>query len=73
MSRIVLATPSVDLKQRMQQATNGELLSLLGPLPPDPAHVFAQLEESAPPKVVVIDATVEPEAGLELAAGFDAL
>jgi pilus assembly protein CpaE len=72
MSRIVLATASVDLRQRMHQATNGEFLSLFGPLPPDPAHVFAQIEQSTPPKVVVLDASVEPEAGLELAARFDA-
>ena len=72
MSRIVLATASVDLRQRMHQATNGDFLSLFGPLPEDPAHVFAQLEESTPPNVVVLDASVEPEAGLELAARFDA-
>ena len=71
MSRIVLATPSIDLKERVDKATNGAFLSLLGPVPPDPAHVFAQLDHSTPPKIVVLDACVEPEAALELAAQFD--
>jgi pilus assembly protein CpaE len=71
MSRIVLATPSFDLKERVNKATSGGLLSLLGPLPPDPANLFAQLDESTPPHVVVLDASVEPEAALDLAARFD--
>ena len=72
MSRIVLATPSVDLKDRVAKATNGAFLPLLGPLPADPAHVFAHLDHLSPPKVVVLDACVEPEAALQLAARFDA-
>jgi pilus assembly protein CpaE len=72
MSRIVLATASFDLKERVNKATNGGFLSLLGPLPPDPARLFAQLDQSTPPNVVVLDASVEPEAALELAARFDA-
>ena len=73
MNRIVLATSSADLEERVHQAVDGELLSLpLGPLPPDPAHVFAQLDESTAPKVVVLDAGSEPKAALELATLFDA-
>src|SRR5918998_2384188 len=73
MSRIVLATASAELEERVHQATNGALLSLpRGPLPPDPAHVFAHLDQVAPPKVVVLDSGAEPEAALALAARFDA-
>ena len=73
MSSIVLATASADLEERVHKATDGELLSLpLGPLPPDPAHVFAHLQESTAPKVVVLDCGAEPKAALELAASFDA-
>jgi pilus assembly protein CpaE len=73
MSRIVLATASADLEERVHQATDGAFLSLpLGPLPPDPAHVFAHLDQLTPPKVVVLDAGAEPKAALELAARFDA-
>jgi len=70
---VLLVTASADIQERMYEATNGALLSLpLGPPPADPAGVFGQLGEAAPPKVVVLDATVEPEATLELAARFDA-
>ena len=73
MSRVLLATASADLEGRVRQATDGDLVSLpLGPLPADPAHVFAQLEHSPAPKVVVLDSGAEPEAALELAAHFDA-
>src|SRR5918998_1018344 len=73
MSRVLLATASADLQDRVHKATDGDVLSLpLGPLPADPAHVFAQLEHSAAPKVVVLDAGADPEAALELAAHFDA-
>lgn len=72
MSRILLATPSFDLRDRVHQAANGELLPLLGPLPADPAEMFAQLSDATPPSVVLLDASVEPEAALELAARFDA-
>ena len=73
MSRILLATTSADLEDRVRKATNGALLSLpLGPLPPDPAHVFAHLDTSSPPKVVVLDAVAEPQTALQLAAQFDA-
>src|SRR5918992_4215828 len=73
MSRIVLATASAELEERVHRATEGAFLSLpLGPLPPDPAHVFAHLDQSAPPKVVVLGSGADPEAALELAARFDA-
>jgi pilus assembly protein CpaE len=73
MSRIVLATASAELKERVHMATDGAFVSLpLGPLPPDPAGVFAHLDQSAPPKVVVLDSGAEPEAALALAARFDA-
>jgi pilus assembly protein CpaE len=74
MSHIVLATASADLEKRVHKAlAEGELLSLpLGPLPPDPAHVFAHLEESTAPRVVMLDAGAEPKAALDLAARFDA-
>jgi pilus assembly protein CpaE len=74
MSHIVLATASADLEERVHKAlAEGELLSLpLGPLPPDPAHVFSHLDESTAPRVVMLDAGAEPKAALELAARFDA-
>ena len=73
MSRVLLATASVDLQERVRQATDGDLLSLpLGPLPTDPARVFAQLEHCTTPRVVVLDSGAEPEVALELAAHFDA-
>jgi pilus assembly protein CpaE len=73
MSRVVLATASADFQDRVRQATDGDLLVLpLGPLPADPAQVFAQLEECATPKVVVLDSGAEPEIALKLAAHFDA-
>jgi pilus assembly protein CpaE len=73
MSRIVLATASADLEERVRRATNGAFLALpLGPLPPDPARVLAQFDHLSPPKVVVLDAGPEPEAALQLAARFDA-
>jgi pilus assembly protein CpaE len=73
MSRIMLATASAELEERVRKATNGEILSLpLGALPPDPAHVFAHLGKLAAPRVVVLDAVAEPEAALQLAARFDA-
>jgi pilus assembly protein CpaE len=73
MSRIVLATASADLEERVRTATNGEFLSLpLGPLPADPAGLFAHLDQLTPPRVVVLDAGAEPEAALQLALRFDA-
>jgi pilus assembly protein CpaE len=73
MSRVVLATASADLQDRVRQATDGDLLALpLGPLPADPAQVFAQLEHCTTPKVVVLDSGAEPETALKLAAHFDA-
>ena len=73
MSRVLLATASADLQERVHKATDGDLLCLpLGPLPADPAHVFAQLEHSTAPKVVVLDSGAEPEVALKLAAHFDA-
>jgi pilus assembly protein CpaE len=73
MSRIVLTTASADLDERVRKATNGACVTLpLGPLPSDPAHLFAQLDNLAPPNVVLLDAGAELEAALQLAASFDA-
>lgn len=72
MSRIVLATASADFEARVQQAMDGGCTSLpLGPLPADPAALFAQLEDGSTPEVVVLDPGGEIEQGLELASRFD--
>ena len=71
MSRIVLATDSTDLEERVHKATDGAFFALPpGPLPLDPAHLFGQLENLAPPKVVLIDAGLGLEAALDLAGNF---
>jgi pilus assembly protein CpaE len=73
MIRIILATASADLQDRVTEAMDGEVLSLpLGPLPADPAHVFAQLNQPCAPRVVVLDSGTEPDVALRLAAHFDA-
>jgi pilus assembly protein CpaE len=73
MIRVVLATASAELEERVTKATDGALLSLpLGPLPADPAGVFAHLDRLPPPKVVVLDSGGQPDAALALAARFDA-
>ncbi|HET7476556.1 MAG TPA: AAA family ATPase [Dermatophilaceae bacterium] len=69
---IVMATASTDLKDRMLQATSGDVFVLpLGPLPLDPAHLFAQILDPTPPKVVILDAALDLQAALQLAMQFD--
>jgi pilus assembly protein CpaE len=71
-SRIVLVSESADFVERVQQATEFSCLSLpLGPLPADPAAVFAQLPDRVPPDVVVLDSGADIEQALELASRFD--
>ncbi|MVA76536.1 AAA family ATPase [Auraticoccus sp. F435] len=69
MSRIVLATSSAELRDRVHQATAGAFLPLpLGPLPADPAQFFAQLEGAPLPDVVLLDAREDPAHAVSLAA-----
>ncbi|MBK5250545.1 MAG: AAA family ATPase [Actinomycetales bacterium] len=72
MTRIVLTTASAELVERMHHATGGAFLALPeGPLPADPAHLFAQLDNAPAPDVVVIDSGSATEQALDLAARFD--
>lgn len=72
MSRIVLATGSADLEERVNKATGGAFFPLPpGPLPRDPAHLFECLENLTPPKVVVLDSELGLAAALDLATRFD--
>ena len=71
MSRIVLATASVDLTERMRYATGGGFLALpQGPLPADPASFFQLLGGAPTPEVVVLDAGDDAESALALAASL---
>jgi pilus assembly protein CpaE len=72
MSRIVLVSSSPELLDRVQRAMKNSCVSLpLGPLPADPAGVFAQLPDSIRPDVVVLDAVTDIAQALELASRFD--
>ena len=72
MSQIVLATATADVQKRIQAAMSNACLALpAGPLPANPAALFAQLESSRPPEVVVLDSGPDPSAALQLAARFD--
>jgi pilus assembly protein CpaE len=72
-SRIVLATASADLEQRLDRATNGNCRALpLGPLPSSPAALFAHLKTVYRPEIIVLDSRPDPRPALELAARFDA-
>jgi pilus assembly protein CpaE len=71
--RIVLATASPDLQQRLSQATEGNFRALpLGPLPASPAALFAHLKTAPRPDVILLDSGPDPQPALELAARFDA-
>lgn len=72
MNQIVLATASADLQKRIQSAMGNTCLALPpGPLPASPAAVFAQLESSRTPEVVVLDSGGDPGPALQLASRFD--
>ncbi|WP_153505871.1 AAA family ATPase [Cumulibacter manganitolerans] len=73
MSRIVLASGSADLQQRVQEATAGGSMSLWQtPFPQDPAQLLEPLAKYLPPDAVVLDpGPAGIEKGLELAARFD--
>lgn len=72
MSRIVIASASAEFVGRVQQAMDFSCFALpLGPLPPDPAGLFAQLPDGLPPEVVVLDSSADIEQALELASRFD--
>lgn len=74
MNRIVLATASAGLEERVHAATGGAFMSLpLGPLPADPPHLFEQLNDAPPPKVVMLDCAENVDRALDLAALFDQL
>ncbi|MDD9205592.1 MinD/ParA family protein, partial [Georgenia sp. 10Sc9-8] len=72
MSRIVLATASTDLLQGVRDATGGAFLALPpGPLPTDPAHLFAQLGDAPIPDVIVLDSgPARDQEALDLAVHF---
>lgn len=71
MSRIVLATESPDLQERMHYATGGAFLALPdGPLPSDVGEFMTLLNGAPAPDVVVLDANGTTEQALELAAEF---
>lgn len=72
MSRIAVATASVDLQNRIERATDGTCRTLpLGPLPATPAAFFAQLDVEVPPEVVVLDSGLDLGPALHLALQFD--
>jgi pilus assembly protein CpaE len=72
MTGIVLATASADLEGRVLAATDGTCVCLpLGPLPADPAALFAQLKDGPSPDVVVLDSELDIASALELASRFD--
>jgi pilus assembly protein CpaE len=72
MSQIVIATASADLEKRVRKATDAGCLSLpLGPLPASPAALFAQLETTPSPDVVVLDSGADSTPALQLAHRFD--
>ena len=72
-SRIVLATASADLEQRLNKATDGNCRALpLGPLPASPAALFAHLKTASRPEIILLDSGPDPRPALELAARFDA-
>jgi pilus assembly protein CpaE len=72
MNRVVLATESAQLAERMHEATAGGCLTLpLGPLPADPAQLIIQLAAVAFPEVVVLDARSDAAAAMNLATNFN--
>jgi pilus assembly protein CpaE len=71
-SRIVIASESAEFVDRVQQAMDFSCVALpLGPLPLDPAGLFAQLSDGLPPEVVVLDSSADIEQALDLASRFD--
>jgi pilus assembly protein CpaE len=72
MSLFVIASDSPELSQKVHRATDGRTVELPhGPLPADPAHFFARLDDPTPPKVVVLDSRNDPAGALRLAGAFD--
>ncbi|MCH1883726.1 AAA family ATPase [Agrococcus sp. ARC_14] len=72
MSNVLLATDSTALHQRVHEASGGTCIAVPAhPLPADPAHLLAQLQEQSLPDILVLDATRSPEDALALAARFD--
>ena len=72
-SRIVLATASPELEQRLDQATDGNCRALpLGPVPASPAALFAHLKTVYRPEIIVLDSRPDPRPALDLAGRFDA-
>ncbi|RPF28109.1 AAA family ATPase [Georgenia muralis] len=71
MTRVVLATGSPDLLERMHYATGGAFLALRGEaLPVDVEDFFTKLGGAPRPDVVMLDADGETEHALGLAADF---
>lgn len=73
MTRIILASDSTELESQAREATGDCSLTVLrGPLPASPAELFARLDDTAMPEVVVLDAgSGDPLGALNLAAAFD--
>ena len=72
MSRIAVAATTADLTNQLLRAMDGGCRALLpGPLPVSPAAFFAQLDVSAAPEVIVLDAGADPRPALDLASLFD--
>ena len=72
MSRIAVATTTVDVGKHLVRAMDGACQALpSGPLPANPAAFFAQLDVSVPPDVIVLEAGTDPGPALDLAAQFD--
>lgn len=71
-NRIVLATASVELRHKLEDATDGACLTLpLGPLPATPAELFTHLGAAPRPELIVLDSGADPGPALELASLFD--
>ena len=72
MNRIVLASGSAEVEQRIRSVAGGSLAVLPpGPLPADPAHLFGRLTDGPPPDLVVLDCALGTEQALALAASLD--
>lgn len=72
MSNVLLTTDSADLQDRVLAASDGACLVMpASPIPAEPAELLARLQLPTMPDVLVLDATVAPDAALALAARFD--
>jgi len=71
-ARVLLATSSADLYERVRLATGDHGLTLFhGELPSDPAQLLARSGVGSLPDVVALDADTAPDDALQLAALFE--